>query len=145
MVMKRMVRVGVLILSSLLFATVLSVPVDLQVGVDPNRPVSLYEGPPTYRRDARGRPFKSIIIRANPFGFNRHGDQQNAISDHSSASTTTTTTTTEKPEDSITTTTPPSPKTMRPFKSIIVTSKPFGLDNNSIREQSTTTVHAFDK
>ena len=150
MTMKRMIRVGVIILSSLLFATVLSVPVDLQVGVDPNRPVTLYEAPPTYRRDARGRPFKSIIIRANPFGFNRQSDQQNAISDHLSAATTTTTTTTtttEKPDDNkspITTATTP-PKTITQFKSIIVTSKPFGLDSNSIRDQSTTTVHAFKK
>ncbi|XP_057371647.1 uncharacterized protein LOC130692532 [Daphnia carinata] len=110
-------------------------PLDIQVGIDPNRPLALYEGPQTYRRDARGRPFKSIILTSSKL----FGIGSNLLRDSSTSSSTTATTTT-------TTTTPPPPprsplnvgQRLKPF---VVTSKPFGFANpasNLLRESTTT-------
>ena len=43
--------------------------VPITISVDSSRPLALYEAPATYRRDSRGRPFKSIIVTSRPFGF----------------------------------------------------------------------------
>lgn len=116
--------------------------VNLQVGLDPSRPVGLYEGPQTYRRDARGRPFKSIIIRASPSSISN--TDSNSIRDRSTSVPTTTTEPSKDGYSSTSTTASPLPRAAsnQPFKSFVITSKPFGLgsaDSNFIRDRSTTT------
>ena len=98
-------------------------PVEIQVSVDPNRPLALYEGPQSHRRDSRGRPFKSIIVTSKPFGIGN--PDSNSVQDSPSSSTTT-----------------PRPLNVRStFKPFIITSKPFGFANsatNQVKDTSTT-------
>ena len=128
-----------------LTGTALSGSVNLSVGLDPNRPVGLYEGPATYRRDSRGRPFKSIIIRANPFHNNA---DSNLIPDRLINTTSDITNQQPREEAATATTASPLPNAApnRPFKSFLITSKPFGLgnaDSNSVRDRSTSTTTVF--
>lgn len=105
---------------------------DIQVGIDPNRPLALHEGPKTYRRDARGRPFKSIILTSSKL----FGIGSNLLRDSSTSSSTTSTTTTIPPLP------PRSPLNVdQRLKPFIVTSRPFGFANpagNLLRESTTT-------
>lgn len=110
-----------------------ALPLDIQVGIDPNRPVTLYKGPQTYRRDARGRPFKSIILTSSKL----FGTSSNLVRDSSTSSTTTSTTTTTTPRPP-----PRSPLNVgQRLKPFIVTSRPFGFANlasNLVRDSTTT-------
>lgn len=130
---------AVFLLSIFAISALSAVPVDIQVSVDPNLPVALYEGPQTYRRDSRGRPFKSIIVTSSKLFGLGSSSGSNFVRDSSTTSSTTSTTTT---------TTTPAPPPRRPLnvsqrlKPFIVTSRPFGFANsasNLVRDSSTTT------
>lgn len=112
----------------------ISSQVNMQIKLDPNRPTSLYEGPPTNRRDERGRPFKSIIVTSKPFGFATGTTfDRNPLSDSSSSSTTTTTERNVRSQPL---------NNGRPLKTFVVTSRPFGIadsESNSIGDATTTT------
>lgn len=120
---------AILLLTSIVVLQTTGTPVDIQVGIHPERPVALYEGPPTFRRDSRGRPFKSIIVTSKPFGIGNSGS--NVVRDSSTTSSSPSTTTTAKPSIS-----------SRPLRPFIITSKPFGFVNpasNFVRDSSSTT------
>ena len=126
---------AVFLLSIFAFSAFSAVPADIQVSVNPNLPVALYKGPATYRRDSRGRPFKSIIVTSSKlFGIGNSAGS-NSVRDSSTSSSTTSTTTTPSP--------PPRSslnnvgQRLKPF---IVTSRPFGFANsasNFVRDSST--------
>ena len=107
-----MLKNYLIVVTLVLFAGAVAVAGGLVISVDHSRPLYAYEGPPTNRRDPRGRPIQSTILRAvrndtfrasagaapSPSGgldSNRDGRAQHI------------------------------------FKPIVVTSRPFGFANNN--------------